>query len=321
MGQKKGIVKSYMAHHQGMSILALNNYFNDNIMQKRFHTDPVVDAAKLLLMEKVPSNIVFTKENKEKILPFKDVVYDEKDCLREYAVPDPVLPKAHILSNGNYSVMVTDRGTGYSRWKGLDVTRWREDVTLDNYGMFFYIRDVESNEVWSSTFAPGRKEPDEYKVEFTSGKAKFYRKDGDVDTLTEIVVCAGENAEIRSITLTNHGSESRVIETTSYFELVLSGHGADIAHPAFGNLFIRTEFSPEHNCLIASRRPRLEKEKPVWMMNTVVLEGEGVGGLQYETDRMQFIGRGRNVSEPIALEPHKPLTNSVGAVLGPGYKL
>lgn len=317
LGQKKGIVKSYMAHHQGMSILALNNYFNDNIMQKRFHTDPVVDAAKLLLMEKVPSNIVFTKENKEKILPFKDVVYDEKDCLREYAVPDPVLPKAHILSNGNYSVMVTDRGTGYSRWKGLDVTRWREDVTLDNYGMFFYIRDVESNEVWSSTFAPGRKEPDEYKVEFTSGKAKFYRKDGDVDTLTEIVVCAGENAEIRSITLTNHGSESRVIETTSYFELVLSGHGADIAHPAFGNLFIRTEFSPEHNCLIASRRPRLEKEKPVWMMNTVVLEGEGVGGLQYETDRMQFIGRGRNVSEPIALEPHKPLTNSVGAVLDP----
>lgn len=317
LGEKKGIVKSYMAHHQGMSILALNNYFNDNIMQKRFHADPVVDAAKLLLMEKVPSNIVFTKENKEKILPFKDVVYDEKDFLRECGMPDPVLPKAHILSNGNYSVMVTDRGTGYSRWKNLDVTRWREDVTLDNYGMFFYIRDVQNDEVWTSTFAPGRKKPDEYKVEFTSGKAKYYRKDGDIDTLTEIVVCAGENAEIRSITLANHGQESCVMEITSYFEPVLSHHGADIAHPAFGNLFIRTEFLAEHNCLIAGRRPRSEKEKPVWIMNTVVLEGEGVGSLQYETDRMQFIGRGRNVSEPVALEPHRPLTNSVGAVLDP----
>lgn len=317
LGQKKGIVKSYMAHHQGMSILALNNYFNDNVMQKRFHADPVVDAAKLLLMEKVPSNIVFTKENKEKILPFKDVVYDERDSLREYSIPDPLLPKAHILSNGNYSVMLTDRGTGYSRWKGLDVTRWREDVTLDNYGMFFYIRDVENNEVWSSAFAPGQKKPDEYKVEFTSGKARYIRKDGNIDTLTEIIVCASENAEIRSVTLTNHGSESCVMEITSYFELVLSPHSADIAHPAFGNLFIRTEFLPEHNCLIASRRPRSEKEKSVWVMNTMVLEGEGVGGLQYETDRMQFIGRGRNVSEPVALEPHKPLTNSVGPVLDP----
>ncbi|NLP12926.1 MAG: glycosyl transferase [Clostridium sp.] len=317
IGEKKGIVKSYMAHHQGMSILALNNYLNDNIMQERFHADPVVEAARLLLAEKVPSNIVFTKENKEKILPFKDVVYEEVDFSREFNAPDPVLPKAHILSNGSYSVMVTDKGTGYSRNKHLDVTRWREDISQDNYGKFFYIRDVKSNEAWSAAYAPFGRKPDEYKITFTSGKARFLRRDGNISTQTEMVVCAGDNAEIRRITLTNNGTEECVLEVTSYFELVLAPHGADVAHPAFSNLFIRTEFVPEHNCIIASRRPRTENDKTLWMVSRMLVEGEAVGGLQYETDRMQFIGRGRDVSNPVALEPARPLSNTCGAVLDP----
>lgn len=318
IGQKRGIVKSYMAHHQGMSILSLDNYLNDNIMQKRFHADPVVDAAKLLLQEKVPANIVFTKENKEKIIPFKDIVYQEvEDSIREYDAPDPVLPKAHILSNGIYSVMVTDRGTGYSRSKVLDVTRWREDIALDTYGMFFYIRDVKTNKVWSTAYATVNKKPDNYKITFSSGEARFSRKDGDIDTLTEITVSAGDNAEIRRITLTNNGAESCVLELTSYFELVLAPHGSDVAHPAFSNLFIRTEFVPEYNSLIASRRPRSENDKTIWMANIMSVEGEVVGGVQYETDRMQFIGRGRNVSNPVVLEPSRPLSNTVGAVLDP----
>ena len=180
-----------MAHHQGMSILSLNNYLNDNIMQKRFHTDPVVEAARLLLAEKVPTNIVFTKENKEKILPFKDVVYEEVDFFREYNAPDPVLPNVHILSNGSYSVMVTDKGTGYSRSKHLDVTRWREDISQDNYGGFFYIRNVKSNEAWSAAYAPIGRKPDEYKITFTSGKARFLRRDGNINTQTEMVVVPG----------------------------------------------------------------------------------------------------------------------------------
>lgn len=321
IGEKRGIVKSYMAHHQGMSILSLDNYLNDNIMQKRFHADPVVDAAKLLLMEKVPSNIVFTKENKEKILPFKDVVYEEVDPFREYNSPDSVLPKAHILSNGSYSIMVTDKGTGYSRSKHLDVTRWREDISLDNYGMFFYIRDAKSNKMWSNTFAPIGIKPDEYKITFTSGEARYQRRDGDIETLTEVVVCAGDNAEIRRVTLTNHGTESCVLELTSYFELVMAPHAADIAHPAFSNLFIRTEFLPEYNSLAASRRPRSESDKTIWMVNTMVVEGEVVGGVQYETDRMQFVGRGRDLSNPVALEPTRPLSNSAGAVLDPVMSL
>ncbi len=317
IGSKYGIVKSYMAHHQGMSILALNNYLNGNIMQKRFHNDPVVDAAKLLLQEKVPANIILTKETKERILPFNDITFDIEDSYREYNMPDFVLPKAHILSNGAYSVMVTDKGTGYSRSTLMDVTRWREDITFDNYGIFFYIRNANTNEAWSSGYMPMSKHPDKYKVIFTSGMAKYFRKDGDIDTVTEVVVSSADNAEIRRVTLVNHGSEACVLEVSSYFELVLSQHAADVAHPAFSNLFIRTQFIPELNCLLANRRPRSENDKTMWAASLLTIQGDALGGIQYETDRFKFIGRGRDVSNPHALEPSKPLSNSVGAVLDP----
>lgn len=317
IGSKYGIVKSYMAHHQGMSILALNNYLNSNIMQKRFHNDPVVDAAKLLLQEKVPANIILTKENKERILPFNDISFDIEDSYREYNMPDFELPKAHILSNGAYCVMVTDKGTGYSRSTFIDVTRWREDITFDNYGVFFYIKNDNTNEAWSSGYMPMAKHPDKYKVIFTSGMAKYIRKDGDIDTVTEVVVSSGDNAEIRRVTLVNHGSEACVLEVSSYFELVLAHHAADVAHPAFSNLFIRTQFIPELNCLIANRRPRSENDKSMWACSLLTVEGDVLGGIQYETDRFKFIGRGRDVTNPQALEPSKPLSNSVGAVLDP----
>ncbi|TYQ15914.1 UNVERIFIED_CONTAM: cellobiose phosphorylase [Acetivibrio alkalicellulosi] len=321
MGEKRGIVKSYMAHHQGMSLLSLDNWLNDDIMQERFHKDPVVEAAKLLLQEKVPANIVFTKENKEKVIPFKDVVFTEEDSHREYEYPAPMFPKAHILSNGSYSVMVTDRGTGYSRSKSIDVTRWREDVILDTYGMIFYIKNVTTNQAWSSVYGLFGENPDNYKVSFNSGEAKFSRRDGDIDTVTQMAVCASDNAEIRRVTLTNHSTERYVLEITSYFELVLAPHASDIAHPAFSNLFIRTEYVPEYNSLIGSRRPRSEADKTVWVVNTLTVDGEVVGGVQYETDRLQFLGRGRNLHNPLVLEPNKPLSNTVGPVLDPVMSL
>ncbi|MDQ2087331.1 glucoamylase family protein [Herbivorax sp. ANBcel31] len=321
MGEKRGIVKSYMAHHQGMSLLSLDNWINDNIMQNRFHKDPVVEAAKLLLQEKVPANIVFTKENKEKVIPFKDVVYEEEDSHREYEKPNPVLPRVHILSNGSYSVMVTDKGTGYSRCKNLDITRWREDVVLDSYGMLFYFRDTKKDEAWSSSYNLYGKKPDNYKVSFISGEARFFRQDGNIDTLTQVAVSASDNAEIRKVTLTNHEKDSCVMEITSYFELVLAPHGSDVAHPAFSNLFIRTEFVSEYNSIIASRRPRMEGEKTLWVANTLSVDGEVVGGVQFDTNRLQFLGRGRNISDPVVLEPNKPLTNSAGPVLDPVMSL
>ncbi|MDP4092707.1 MAG: glucoamylase family protein, partial [Bacillota bacterium] len=316
-GAKRAVIKCFMAHHEGMSLLSLNNFLNDFILQKRFHSDPVVKSAQLLLQEKVPANIVYTKEAKEKVAPFKDIVYKEKGPVRKFRLPDPILPKAHILSNGNYSVMVTDRGTGFSKSKTAAITRWRDDSTLDNYGMFFYIRNTGTNSVWSACYAPINVTPDKYEVTYLSDKARFRRLDGDVETQTEIVVTSGDNAEIRRITLKNYGQVSYTIEVTSYFEVVIASQAADIAHPAFSNLFVRTEFLPETGTIIAHRRPRTEIEKSLWIANTVVVEGDVVGDLQYETDRAQFIGRGHNLSSPAVILHNKPLSNTTGPVLDP----
>ncbi|MCX7711697.1 MAG: hypothetical protein N2484_17785 [Clostridia bacterium] len=320
-GLKSAIVKSFMAHHEGMSLLSLNNFLNGFIMQKRFHADPVVKAAQLLLEEKVPTNLVITKETKEKVEPFKDVVYKEKGPIRKFNLPDPELPKAHILSNGNYSVMITDRGTGYSRSKIAAVTRWREESVLDAHGMFFYIRNTDTNSVWSAAYSPINSAPEKYEVTFTADKARFRRIDGNIQTETEVVVASGDNAEIRRISFKNFGQTPCVLEVTSYFEVVLASQAADLAHPAFSNLFVRTEYFPEKKCIIANRRPRSESEKELWIANTAVIEGEAVGDVQFETDRVQFIGRGHRTSTPAVIERNKPLSNTFGPVLDPVMSL
>ncbi len=316
-GAKRAIIKSFMAHHQGMGLLSLNNYINDSIMQVRFHADPVVKSAKLLLQEKVPVNIVYTKETKEKVIPFKDIVYKERGPLRKFRLPDPVLQKVHILSNGYYTVMLTDRGTGFSRTKTASVTRWREDSTLDSYGMFFYIRNTTNNRVWSSAYAPFNFIPDKYEVTFLGDKVRFRRFDGEIETETEIVVTSGDNAEIRRISLKNHGQIPCILEVTSYFETIIAPQASDVAHPAFSNLFVKTEFIPESGSIIATRRPRTETEKNMWIAHTAVSEGKVTADTQFETDRVQFLGRGHTTAMPAVIEQNKPLSNSSGPILDP----
>ncbi|WHH60301.1 glucoamylase family protein [Petroclostridium sp. X23] len=315
--QISSTVKSFMVHHQGMSLIALVNYLNNNIMQQRFHADPMVKSAELLLQERVPTRVIMTKEYKEKIEPFKLVEQHHEDVVRVYEQPANPLPNAHILSNGEYSVLITDRGSGYSRHHGTAVSRWREELQRDNYGTFFYIQNINSNNVWSATYAPYYDETEKYKVVFSSDKAEFMRKDGNIDTHTEVVVSPEDSAEIRRISLTNHSEHTRVLEVTSYFEVVLAPQSSDVAHPAFSNLFVRTEFIPEYNCLLANRRPREEGKNTTWAVHAVAIDGETVGGIQYETDRAKFIGRGRDLSNPIVMDVDQPLTDTVGPVLDP----
>jgi cyclic beta-1,2-glucan synthetase len=316
---QKVIIKSFMAHHEGMTLLALNNYLNDNIMQKRFSSDPSVKAARLLLQEKVPVNILFTKDNKEKIVTSKAKIYRDKGAYRRFTVPDFDLPKVHVLSNGNYSVMLTDKGTGYSRNKTADITRWREDPVLDSYGMFFYIRNMTADQGWSAAYSPANVMPEKYEIVFTPDKAVYQRVDGDIATTLEVVVASDDNAEIRKISLKNNGDTACILEVTSYFEVVLASRSSDMAHPAFSNLFVRTEYDREHKALLANRRPRGQDEKEIWIAQLPVISGETVGEIQFETDRTQFIGRGHSVFSPISLEREKPMSNSTGAVLDPVF--
>lgn len=315
------IIKNFMVHHQGMIMLSLTNYFNDNIMQKRFHESPQIRSAEVLLQERMPYNVGIVKEHQEEYQPLKRKVQDVPEVIRKYGVPRGELPHVHLLSNGSYSVMITDGGAGYSKKHDMAVARWRETLRGQSFGFFIYIQNINSNNVWSATFEPYKLEPQGYRVVFSPDKAEFIRKDGSIETHTQIVVSPEDNAEVRKITLTNNSRHSRVLEVTSFLEVVLTHPDADLAHPAFSNLFVTTEFVPEYGCLLAVRRPRSAGQKPVWAVHTVAVLGEVIGDLQYETDRAKFIGRNRTLANPQALDVDQPLSNSAGAVLDPVMSL
>lgn len=316
------IVRSYMAHHQGMSMMALNNFFNSGIMQQRFHANPVIKSAELLLQEKSPEKALLAKEYRDESYPvYKRTEQGDGETVRTFGIPRSVLPEVHILSNGSYSVMVTDGGIGYSKYEDMAVSRWSGELRNSAGGMFIYIQNINSNTAWSSTFEPCKSMPERYRVIFSPDKAEYSRKDGNIETTTEITVSPEDNAEVRRVSLTNHSSHSRTVEVTSYFEAVLSNAIDDASHPAFSKLFVRTEFIREHSCLLAFRRHRKSDVKPLWLIHTIALEGDSVGDIQYETDRMKFIGRNRDLSSPAAMEPDQPLTNSEGSVLDPVMSL
>jgi cyclic beta-1,2-glucan synthetase len=217
--------------------------------------------------------------------------------------------------------MITTAGSGYSHCEDNAVTRWREDVTRDNWGAFIYLRDVHSEAVWSAGYQPVRRRPQSYLVAFSEEKADFRRVDSGISTRMEVVVSAADNAEVRRISLTNNSARVREIELTSYAEVVLASPSADIAHQAFSNLFVETEFVPGQNAILAHRRPRSSEERPIWGVHVVVAAGELVGAVQYETDRSRFVGRGRTPSNPIAVMEDRPLSNTTGAVLDPVFSL
>ncbi|EHQ90074.1 GH36-type glycosyl hydrolase domain-containing protein [Desulfosporosinus youngiae] len=318
VGRPFKLVQSFMAHHQGMSLLAIDNVVFKNVMQQRLHSEALIQATELLLQERLPeaTQIIPQPEDEYQVTKqrSKDLELEKNQFTLLNTVNSPI-PVAHCISNGQYSVMLTNSGAGFSRFKTISLSRWREDVTQDAWGVYFYIQNLNSGDVWSAAYQPCRDSGEDYKVTYAPDQVEFCRKDGNITTHTEIVVSPEDQAEMRRISLTNHSKHDRTIEVTSYFEVVLARQSEDLAHPAFSNLFIQTEFA--HEALLASRRPRSEHQARLWLMHTVCIEGEKVGSLQYETDRSRFIGRGRSLAKPQALDANHPLSNTAGAVLDP----
>ena len=314
-GNSKMIIKSFMAHHQGMSIMVLNNMLNGNIMEKRFHSHPVIKAGESLLQEKVPLGIITTKDYKEEIQPMdrEERKTKDVDIERVFELVPGEMPHYHILTNGFYRMMINTQGSGFSIAGDMQVTRWRKDI--GNYGNFIFIRNLENNEIWSATHNPVCKEANEYKAVFSEDKVEFIRKDGNIESHTEIAIAPEHPVEIRKLTITNHDTNELELEVTSYAELVLAPQSADVAHPAFNNLFVRTERMQDIDGIIASRRPRGEIKKTNWSFHTINIDGQRIGSLQYETARNKFIGRAREL--PNAERLYLPLEDSLGAVLDP----
>lgn len=320
-GKTVAIVRSYMAHHQGMTVVAIDNALHEGAMRARFHAEPIIQATELLLQERPPRDVAVARPRAEEV----NVAVNVRDLIpptyRRFDSPHGRVPRTHILSNGNYAVMMTGAGSGYSRWRDLAVTRWREDVTCDSWGSYIYLRDTRSGDVWSAGYQPTGVEPDSYEVEFSEDRVEIARRDGTIATTLEVAVSPENDAEVRRVSMSNLGSRVREIELSSYAEVVLAHPASDRTHPAFSKLFVQTEFIPDVGTLLATRRRRSPDEPELWAAHLAVTEGERVGEVQYETDRARFIGRGHHTRSPIAVMAGRPLSNTVGTVLDPIFSL
>jgi cellobiose phosphorylase len=315
-GQTSAVVRSFMAHHQGMSFLALASVLLDRPMQKRFESAPLFQATALLLQERIPKTPAFYSRTAGEITEIRTTGGQEAP-VRVFDSPNTPHPEVQLLSNGRYHVMVTNAGGGYSRWKDLAVTRWREDATRDSWGAFCYLRDVASGAFWSTAYQPTLQPPDTYEAIFSEGRAEFRRHDHEIESYTEIVVSPEDDIELRRVRLSNRSRTRRVIEVTSYAEVVLAPPVADALHPAFSNLFVQTEILHPQPAILCTRRPRSRDERSPWMFHLMVVRGADCGAVSYETDRMRFIGRGRTVAAPQALSEDAALSGSAGSVLDP----
>ncbi|HEX2926721.1 MAG TPA: glucoamylase family protein [Ruminiclostridium sp.] len=318
--QTYAVVKCYMVHHQGMSMLAMVNFLKKNIMQERFHRNPQIKAVDSLLQEKYPAAAVINKEFREQPAGgIRKQANIEETVIREYEKLS-TYPNMHLLSNGSYYMMITDKGSGYGKLHTMSVYRWINDY-MQSSGAFIYIRNVNSNEFWSTTYNPTNTRPEAYKVVFAPHKAEFIRREGNIETNTEVIISSEDNTEVRRVSIHNHSSSKRVIELTSYMEAVLTQPEADLAHPAFSKLFVKTEYVDEYKGLLAMRRKRDDIKQTTWGYHIASTNGKIQGHVEYETDRSLFIGRNRDLAHPRAMEPDRPLSNSVGPVIDPVFSL
>ena len=313
-GKSSATVKSYMAHHQGMSFLALAYTLLDRPMQRRFLANPAARATDLLLHERVPRTQAVYPHPAE-VSAVRTTTDIERD-LRVFTAPNTAAPEIQLLSNGNYHVVVSNSGGGYSRWREHEVTRWAEDATRDNWGQFCYIRDVTSGAFWSAAYQPTQRPGTNYEAIFSAGRAEFRRRDDDLDTHVEIAVSPEDDLELRRITISNHGTQRKTIELTSFAEVVLNAKGADAAHRAFSGMFVQSEIVEDQQAILFTRRARSPGEKPPWLAHTMVVHGSTSRAPSYETDRGEFIGREGTAADPAALH-RKALGNSQGSVLDP----
>lgn len=316
-GKTCAIVYNYYAHHHGMSIAAIANVAFNGLLRELFHSDPVIEAAELLLQEKAPREIPVMSAKHEPGVPGKG----QADLLRPEirTITDPVTKDRELafLSNGHYSVVVSATGTGFSRWNGQAVTRWKADPTEDHSGTFIFLRDTASGEWWSATASPRRAEDEKTKVIFGDDKAEFFKTVGDISSSVECIVATEHDAEGRRVTLLNTGPEDRYIEVTSYLEPVLSTDEADSAHPMFSKMFLRTELGKRKDVIRVERNKRSPGDPDMCLAHLVV-DNAGPGRpTEFETDRLKFIGRGRTIAEAAAFDPGASLSGTEGFTLDP----
>jgi cyclic beta-1,2-glucan synthetase len=320
-GKDVAVIHAYMAHHQGMSLVAFADVLTNGAMKNRFHSEPMVQATELLLQERTPRDVLVARPRAEEVSAASRIREMVAPVVRKFGLPNEPTPRTHLLSNGRYGVMLTSAGSGYSRWRDIAITRWREDPTRDSWGQYIFLRDEQTGTVWSAGYQPTIVEPDSYEAVFFEDHAEIIRRDRTLTTQLDVVVSSEDDTEVRRISITNLGIRGRDIQVTSYAELSLATQAADVAHPAFAKLFVETEFAADVGALLATRRKRSNDEASVWAAHVMFTDGEAIGELQYETDRARFVGRTRSLKDPVSIMDGRPLSNTVGPVLDPIFSL
>jgi cyclic beta-1,2-glucan synthetase len=325
MAQNYAPVLSYMAHHQGMILLALTNFVENHSMIRRFHADPRIEAYELLLQEQIPAN------PRLQIIEEQEIKRLQRSPSRlpvESWTPKRSLgfPSVHFLSNGRFGSLITQNGGGFSQYlpakarrsDPLMVTRWRPDKTLDQWGTWIYVQDVQTGDYWSAGIQPVGIIPEVQYVEYYPHQVEFSRRDHEISTQMKITISPTEDVEVRKISLVNHQKDPRRLKVTSYAEVVFSDQNTDARHPAFNKLFIEVEHCPEIDGLLLKRRPRFAGEEPFYVVHMLVSENSSHPELKYESDRSHFIGRGKTLESPGFLDsPSNSLKNTSGTTLDP----
>ena len=320
-GTRVAFVRAYFAHHVGMTLVALTNVLLADIWQARFHADSLVKSVELLLHERIPRRLVM--QDAQAVLPEEERPPSEMEhpVVREVDTGVRSAPRVALLGSSPYSVMVTQHGSGFSRYESLAVTRWRADATTDSTGQFCYVHDVTTGRSWSAAPQPMGVPATWSKAWLASDRVTMVRVDGDIETKTEITVVDADAAEVRRVTLTNAGTETHEIELTSYGEVAMTTQAADLAHPAFSNLFVETEWHEWCTAITATRRPRMPGDPRLWCVHVVDAGRDRIGPVSCETDRARFIGRGRSVRNPLVLTTPGALSGTTGPVLDPVFAL
>jgi cyclic beta-1,2-glucan synthetase len=320
-GADYALVKTYMVHHHGMSLIALENVLNGESTRNHFHADTRIKSCELLLQERVPKGTPIKEPHPidaelEPSTKSADQFIAEHAGINEL---DQTPPRLHTLSNGSFSSMITHAGTGYAKTEGISLNGWKADPTTDPLGMFFYIKDVISGEFWSAMHQPVKRRPDRYDTWFHNGKVICSRVDNWIETTSEICVSPDHPIELRKLTFTNYSDRERILEITSYAEVMLNGITHHNAHPAFSKLFIETEYIEPNHAILAKRRPRSNEESPVYLIHTFACSNQVhvIKPVGFETERSSFIGKGRTLSNPVALTDGYSLKGFEGNVSDP----
>ena len=304
-GTTSKVVSIYMVHHHGMSLIALENVLNGESTTTNFHADPRIKSCELLLQERIPKGTPIKEPH-----PIDAELEPSKKSSDQYVTEhaginelDLSPPRLHTLSNGSFSTMLTHAGSGYAKTDGITLNGWKAEPTTDPLGLYFYIKDVESGDYWSAMHLPVKRKPDRYDTWFHNGKVTSSRVDNWIETTSEICVSPDHPIELRKLTFTNYSDRKRVLEVTSYAEVLLNGLTHHNAHPAFSKLFVETEYLEETHAILAKRRPRSKEESPLYLIHTFACSNQihVIKPISFETERFNFIGKGRSLSNPIAL--------------------